>query len=347
MAADKRYCASSFLMYRNVVDENKTFYDGLPVNRWHIDFERTGVSNGKDLMAAIEYWMKEFTGDGKAALCLSGGIDSAILAKFMPKGSTAYTFQCIVPGIEVTNEVPQAAKYAEECGLKQIVVPMYWEDMEQYTPLLMRHKGSPISSIEVQIYKAALQAKKDGFDKLIFGQASDVLYGGLSGLLSKDRTLGEFIERYSYVMPYAVLKDWEMPIQPFLDFMDEKGYIDSHNFCAHVHLEEAADSYINACECAGIQMLTPYIHTYMSVPMDYSLIRSGKNKYIVRDVFEQLYPDFEIPAKVPMPRATNEWFKDWDGPVRDEFWPHCTDHMTGDQKWMVWCLEKFFDLFER
>lgn len=51
------------------------------------------------------------------ALVLSGGIDSAILAKFMPKGSIAYTFKCVVPGVQVTDETVIASKYAQECGL--------------------------------------------------------------------------------------------------------------------------------------------------------------------------------------------------------------------------------------
>ena len=42
----------------------------------------------------------------------------------------------------------------------------------------------------------------------------------------------------------------------------------------------------------------------------------------------------------------NEWFSNWQGPTRKEFWANCTDKMTGDQKWMVYCLEKFYDLME-
>lgn len=37
----------------------------------------------------------------------------------------------------------------------------------------MRHKKAPIHSIEVQIYKADLQAKADGIDTIIFGEAAD------------------------------------------------------------------------------------------------------------------------------------------------------------------------------
>lgn len=105
-------------------------------------------------------------------------------------------------------------------------------------------------------------------------------------------------------------------------------------------------SYVNACECACIQMETLYVHTYLADSLDYERVRRGENKYIVREVFHKLYKNFEVPEKLPMPRATNEWMKQWGGPVRPEFYPHCTDNMTGDQKWLVWALERFLNLLD-
>ncbi|MBQ7217034.1 MAG: hypothetical protein IJS39_13745 [Synergistaceae bacterium] len=45
------------------------------------------------------------------------------------------------------------------------------------------------------------EGKTDGFTKFIPGDASDAVYGGCNGLLAKDWTIGEFIDRYLYVMP--------------------------------------------------------------------------------------------------------------------------------------------------
>ena len=67
---------------------------------------------------------------------------------------------------------------------------------------------------------------------------------------------------------------------------------------------------------------------------------------MIREIFERLYPDYEVPEKIPMPRPVNEWFKDWKGPTREEFWPNCTENMKGDQKWLVWCLEQFLNMIE-
>lgn len=345
MTVDKEYCMNSFLMFRTIADDKKCFTKELKPNLYKIDFDRTPVRNSNDLENSIAEQMVEFTKDGKAALALSGGIDSAILAKYMPKGSTAYTFQCVVPGVEVVSEVPLAAKYAKECGLKHKIVHIDWEDMETYAPILMKHKGAPIHSIEVQIYIAAMAAKKDGFERLIFGESSDANYGGLSGLMSKDWTYGDFVERYAFVMPYKVLKKSNLILEPYQKY-EENGYIDAHTFISNFFINESMGSYVNACECAGIKVEFPYINTKLIEKLDYQRIRKGENKYIVREVFNRLYNGFSIPEKRPMPRAVNEWLKDWKGPVRSEFWPHCTDNMNGDQKWLVYILEKFLDMIE-
>lgn len=345
MTVDKDYCMNSFLMFRTIADDEKCFTADLKPNIFHVDFARFPVHNSDDLEEVIRTQVAEWTKDGKAALAVSGGIDSAIIAKFMPKGSKAYTFQCIVPGIQVTNEVPQAKRYAEESDLDHEVIEVYWEDFEKYAPLLMKHKGAPIHSIEVQIYKAALKAKADGFERLIFGESSDVNYGGLSGLMSKDWTFGSFVERYSYLLPYKVLKKPELILEPYQRF-EQNGYVDAHEFCRNFFLEEGMGSYVNACQCAGIDVRTPYIMTTLAEPLDYARVRAGENKYIVREVFERLYPDWQVPVKTPMPRPMNEWMEKWEGPKRSEFWPNCVKDLTGDQKWLVWALEKFLDMIE-
>lgn len=327
---------SSFLMYRMInPKETHTISRYFP--------NRIPIHTPDELKAHIERRLKDVTRDGKAALALSGGIDSAILAKFMPKGSVAYTFKCIVPGIQVTDETPAAAKYAEECGLIHKVVEVYWDDFEKYSNILMLHKNAPIHSIEVQIYKAALQAQKDGVETLVFGEAADAVYGGLSGLLSKDWKIGDFIQRYSFLLPYLVLRDPMLPIEPYQEF-ESNGFIDPHKFVSNVFIQESVASYINAGEAAGINMVLPYPETFLAEEIDYSRIRSGENKYLVRDLFKQLYPSFSIPPKTPMPRPMNEWFKDWHGPDRDEFYPHCAEGLTGDQKWLLWILERYLNM---
>lgn len=132
---------SEYLMYRCVLSNLKD-----------TDFSRVPVKTSDELLSALERFTSEAAHDGKAALALSGGIDSAILARFMPKGSTAYTFRCVVPGVQVTDESKRAGVYADLCGLRHEVIDIYWEDIERVIDGLMRRKHAPVHSIEAQIF---------------------------------------------------------------------------------------------------------------------------------------------------------------------------------------------------
>ena len=332
--SSKEMC--SFLMYRMRSPETTHTIENYFL-------KRIPVTTSRELEKHLKARVQNLPGGSKTALALSGGIDSAVLAKFMPEGSIAYTFKCIVPGVKVTDETPIAAKYAKECGLEHRIVEIYWSDFEEYSERLMKHKNAPIHSIEVQIYKALIQAKKDGVESVVFGEAADAVYGGLSGLLSKDWKIGDFIQRYSFLMPYMAIKEPELPIETFIKYQNN-GIINPHKFVSNIFIQESVASYINAAETAGVNIALPYPETYLATDIDYSRIRNGENKYLVREIFERLYPDFVVPPKTPMPRPMNEWLKDWKGPKRQEFWENCVDGLTGDQKWLLWSLETFLNI---
>lgn len=342
---DQAYCMSSYLMYRYVFDEGRSFQADKKCNIVDIGFPRLPVKTAAELLEALENEVRNACADGKAVLALSGGIDSAILAKFMPSGSKAYSFRCVVPGQNVTDESRQAAKWAKLCGLEHEVIDIRWENVVSASEVLMLHKGAPIHSIETQIYLAARKAREAGFDKFVFGENADIIYGGMDGLLQKDWTYSEFVDRYTYVMPYKVLRNPKLVLEPYLEF-ETDGRIDGHDFINKYFRQEALGTYRNACETAGIDFVGPYSTTYLDVPIDYARIRGGESKYLVREAFKILYPGEPLPRKIPMPRPTDAWLGAWEGPKRPEFIPHATDGMTGDQKWMVWALERYLNLID-
>ena len=131
----------------------------------------------------------------------------------------------------------------------------------------MKHKGAPIHSIEVQIYKAALEAKKDGIDTLIFGESADVNYGGMSNILSRDWTFDEFVERYSYVNPETVLLNPKFDKEPFRRYLNKDGTENVHNFLRNVFYQESMNSYLNAC----ISHHTPYMTQFYNTQNSYNL----------------------------------------------------------------------------
>lgn len=345
MEKDKTFCMSSYLMYRYVFDQSKSFQEKKKCEVVDLDFERISVKDSASLYHALKQIVGAACADGNAALALSGGIDSAILAKLVPQGTKAFTFRCIVPGVSVTDETNLAKKWATINGLDHEIIDIYWEDIVTAADVCMKNKGAPIHSIEAQIYIAAKKAREYGATKFIFGENADIIYGGMDGLLAKDWLYSEFIERYSYIMPYKVLRNPIMPLEPYQNF-EKEGHIDGHDFINIYFRQEALGTYTNACNTAGISFVGPYSQTSMDVPIDYDRIRAGDTKYLIREVFKNLYPNTEMPAKIPMPRPVNEWFANWAGPTRPEFIPHCTDIMTGDQRWMVWCLERYLNLLD-
>lgn len=344
---DKIYAMSSFLQFRTVYDPKIKFSDKVDYPlRADTSFykDRIPINTSDELFELINSFIESKTADGKAALALSGGIDSAICAAFMPKGSVAYTFRCVVSGKQVIDETESAKRYCEIYNLEHRIIDIYWEDYLELSPILMRYINAPIHSIDVQIYKAALKAKQDGFERLIFGQGADLIFGGFDQLLSRDWTIGEFIDRYSCVLPYKVLKEYKLILEPYIKWT-KNGYIDLHGFLDEHLFWEDIHSYHNSCAAAGIQFEGAYMKA-IHKPLDYKRVRNGENKYLVRELFKRLYPSFEIPDKTPMPRPMNEWLRDWEGPRRPEFWENCHVNMTGDQKYYIWILEKFLDLIE-
>lgn len=342
---DKNYCASQFLQFR-CIHERQLSFNGNNTVIQNIDFERDIVKNSEELYIALKKQVDLAVNVKKTAICLSGGIDSAILAKLMPKGSTAYTFKCIVPGVEVIDETKNAAIYAKEAGLEHKIIEITWEAIKETLPILMSNKNAPIHSIEAQIYIAACRAKKDGFENLIFGENADIIYGGMDGLLKEDWTFGDFIERYSYLMPYKVLKEASVILWPFKKY-EKNGFIDGHDFINEFFRQEALGTYNNACDCANIGFIGPFSKTKLGIPLDYKRIRSGDTKYLVRELFRKLYPSLDIPKKIPMPRPTDEWLHNWEGPKREEFISNCHFNKTGDQKWLIFILEQFLNQIDK
>jgi len=343
MRVDVPYCASSFLIFRHIIDRNKTFKSGIipsfnqPLPPYYLVQSKTDLEEAiRDYISGIDL--------SKTALMLSGGMDSAILAKYMPKGTKAYTFRSNIPG--TTDESPFAVEYANMNDLDHEVIDIDWQDFLDTAPRLMRRNGSPIHSITPQIYKAARIAKEAGYEILLFGENADAVFGGLDGLLSQKRNLEEFIARYSYVRPEKVLKNCIDMQGPFEEFLDKDGFIDAHAFIGKHFMNESTQSYVVACEEAGIQFASPY-NKMRHYDLDLDRVKSGESKYLIRELFVDLYNGQKPRKKTPMPRAVDKYLEEWKGPNHPEFKDGIDiSQFSGDQKWMIYVLEWFLNMIE-
>lgn len=343
---DKNYCMSSFLAFRYIEDRDKEFFDGmkgsyfepLPISK------RTPVKTADEIGCEIALQIEGFKNKKKGIL-LSGGMDSAIVASYLP-GADAYTFR-FLGGSFQGEELKRAEYYAKTYGLTLHYVDISWETVLEYVDRVMQAKGAPVHSIEPQICQAALQAKADGIELMFVGESSDLIFGGMDGLLAKDWGFDEFIGRYTFTKPEDVLADPVSMRYLFERYRLPGDRIDFLRFMDDVFSVESSGSYLNAFAVAGMPYCDPYARLIMADKLDLDRVRGGESKYLIRELMSKRYPNIPVPNKVPMPRPVDEYFKDWGGPTRAEFKRDLDiSKLNGNQKWQIWCLERFLDKFE-
>lgn len=346
MAVDKSFCMSSFLAFRYICDENKEFAPGLKHRTYKLldDCDKVRVKTANDVDSALQSVFESLKGK-KIGLLLSGGMDSAILATYM-KGCDAYTFR-FLNGEFQSEELARAEMYARINNMKLHYVDISWDIVEKNVDIVMNYKNAPVHSIEPQIYEGAIQAKKDGIEVMVIGDAADYVFYGMDGLLAKDWLFEDFYKRMIYLDPNELLK------QPTdMHFIFEKyrqgDCIDFLGLYNSIVTEESYASYNNAFISAGLSYSDPYEELIMEDKVDLNRIRSGDSKYLIRDLFRLRYPNLSIPEKNPMPRPVDEYFKNWEGPMREEFKNNLNlSSYTGNQKWLIWVLERFLNIIDK
>ena len=204
---DREFSISSFLALRYTEKPEIDFTEKLHYRHPEMpsDDGRILVHTAEDIDAALHSQIDEKLKEGKkTGILLSGGMDSAILSSYLP-GIDAYTFR-FLGGKYQQDELHRAETIAEKNGMKLHYVDIDWNTVTENLTPLMISKGGPVHSIEPQICQGAKQAKNDGVELMIIGDASDYIFGGMHKLLSKDWTFEEFYHRYIYVDPFDVLK---------------------------------------------------------------------------------------------------------------------------------------------
>ena len=345
---DKSYCMSSYLSLRYVEDDDKQFCEGLhhQVYRQQPLERKVFVSDAHDVDIALRNVFRRIANE-KLGMLLSGGMDSSILASYMPEGADAYTFR-FLGGKFQSDELERAEYYAKYYHLNLHYVDIDWNTVDKYVDKVMEHKGAPVHSIEPQLYAAALQAKKDGVTMLVIGDAADYVFGGMDGLLSKNWSYDQYVKRTIYVDPAEVLKEPYDMNYLFERYRIGKSSIDYLRFYDEVVTDESYASYENAFETAEIDFIDPYELLKMAKPLDLGRIRNGDTKYMIRDLFRMKYPETTVPIKQPMPRPVDEYFAQWGGPIRKEFRDDIDiTKYSGNQKWLLYCLERFLNKYDK
>ncbi len=345
---DKNLGMSSFLAVRYIEKPGVDFTEKLPYRHpsLPLDSERILVYTAEEIGNEIESQLENIRGEyKKTGILLSGGMDSAILASYLP-GCDAYTFR-FLGGEFQKGELQRAEIFAKQYGLTLHYVDIDWNIVTSNLIPIMKSKGGPVHSIEPQIFQGAKQAMDDGVDLMIIGDGSDYVFGGMDKLLSRDWTFESFYCRYIYVEPEEVLKEPVSVKYLFERYRFEES-IDFLGFLDVVATEESYGSYANAFHVAGLNYFDPYKKLKMASPLDLKRVRSGESKYLIRELFELRYPDIPVPNKLPMPRPVDAYFANWEGPKRPEFRNDIDiSRYKGNQKWLIWCLEQFLNMVDK
>lgn len=340
---DKIYCMSHYLAFRYIAREDKNFFPHTKHYNFKPHWENDLISDVEHLDSYIANKMRNINPQTTGVM-LSGGIDSAIVASYLPKGAKAFTLKCIASESSI-DETIQAQKYAKAYGLEHIIIEVHWEEILRRIPDICRFDGVPYHSIEVLIDILLDKAKNLGVTTMCLGESFDLVFGGMDRLLSKNWDFDEFVNFYTFLDPKLVLKESIDTIEVFEPYRIGNK-IDFLRFIDEIFAIESSTSYWHIFQKNAMGYLDPCQKAKMATPIDLQRVRNGDSKYMLRELFHKRYPDIPIPNKIPMPREVAFWLKDWQGPSRDEFIPNCHIGLSGDQKWQLFCLEKFLDLFD-
>lgn len=344
---DRKLSISSFLAlrYTEMLDVDYTCKMKYRRPEMPSDNGRIFVRTARDIDVSLRSQIAEKTpAYKKIGIFLSGGMDSSILASYLP-GIDAYTFR-FLGGEYQQDELHRAEQFAKKNCMTLHYVDINWNTVTNNLKAVMLSKGGPVHSIEPQICQGALQAKADGIDLMIIGDASDYIFGGMDGLLSCDWSFEDFMKRYIYIDPFKVLKE-PMSVQYLFERYRKGDGIDFVEILNKLAAQESYGSYDNAFVTAGLDYFDPYEKMKMADTLDLKRIRNGESKYLIRELFKMRYPDIPVPEKTPMPRPVDSYFENWEGPTRPEF----RDDMDiskydGNQKWLMWCLEQFLNMVD-
>lgn len=280
----------------------------------------------------------------KTGIMLSGGIDSALIASYCPKGTLAFTIT--YPEIDGVDESKQAKMYADLFGLRLIKVPVTFQDVLDFQDDLMLYKREPLSPIEIAIHKICLRALDFGLENLLTGMGADCLFGGLTDIMSKSWNKKNFIKRYTFVPPECVLKN-PHPNYGYFDPYENGNEFDANSFMEDVFGIGTSKYFLSACGCAGINLIAPYERCRRMFELNIDDMLNGNEKRILRNLFFERTGGLKAPKKYPLPRPVQVWKQFYGRIINDEFLEDAYERCaTDNQRWLVFSLDHWLYLYK-
>jgi asparagine synthase (glutamine-hydrolysing) len=180
------------------------------------------------LLDSVELHLRS---DVEVGACLSGGIDSSLLAALAggrSAGGPLQVFHGRFPGEEKFDESRHAREVAREKGLLLHEIDITEEDFVSSMPGVVYHLDAPVAGPGSFAQYRVAQAVRDRVKVVLGGQGGDEIFGGYARYLlayfeqcikgAIDGTLhnGNFVVTYESIIPNLVtLRDYQPLIQEF------------------------------------------------------------------------------------------------------------------------------------
>ena len=339
-------CLSYYLGLRYLPFDGMEWEPGIgPTLPPDVASSQIAVETVDEVHAALKDMVAAAVRQHRLGILLSGGIDSAIVAAFLPPGAKAYTID--FSSVSGAKEAERAQRYAEAYSLDWKVVSVTWDDYLSFEPALMQRKKAPLHAVEVALHKAARLARKEGVDHLLVGNGADSTFGGMDKLLSQDWDYEAFVRRYSFIDPAKALKN-PVDVHPVFEPYRQSDKIDFVGFLKRVHGVGIIQAFQNSMAGTGIDLVEPFENLKLRGKLDLERIRRGEPKYVLYDLFARLYPNLPAPRKVPFARPMDEWLADYPGPSHPAFLESLPmAAFSGDQKYLLRGLDRFAAMIEK
>lgn len=339
-------CIEEYLAFQHL-DSHIGWQEGLHP-RTYLEYTECpriySVKNGNDAVNRLtdisQKWTSKYE-PHEIGILISSGIDSATVAKMLPKSS--FAFYATYEERDVDPELDTVKRYCAENNLTLVIVPVSWKDYELQMDYLMRVKKLPIHPCEIPVYMCCKRAQEIGVQVLFSGWGADTHFGGMDKLMSKDWSIDEFKQRYEYCSSIQQTENEDH----YKPFVNDNNSINVYDFLTYNYHVMTLRSFFYIPELCGL-LHVPLWSFLKAEDLDLVRIRS-EPKYIIQEAFKILYPSFEPTEKLPFTRPTDLYMK-----------KHFSDYTycdklkiysqkiknniietTGQQKWMIYILNRF------
>ncbi|MGR3677143.1 MAG: asparagine synthase-related protein [Paracoccaceae bacterium] len=274
--------------------------------------------------------------EGRIGIMLSGGMDSALLASFLPKGSIAYTLDYNKVA-DRFHEFDLAAEFVPE-GIEHKKVTVTSDAYHEMCRKLTHLKKAPTVPHDPSVGITAEAAVKDGITHMVTGAGADGHFAGFAHLY-KDPSFAGVRDTLAkqFVLPSKVLKD-PAPTDWVLGHFSIDGIVDVRTFLEEIGTEGTAvrDTMI-ACGLVPLFPLTEMIYTG-----PYEITRRG-GKHPIVDLFKLIYDGRRPNPKLALPVPYGPFMRNYT-PRRPEFLPEGVAALTAKQQYQIYALELYMDM---